>query len=108
VASIKSFADFGTYSASKAAAYSLTQALRDELADKGVSVLSVHPGPIATDMADAAGLSAMAEPPSVVAQNIVNALQAGDFHLFPDSMAKQVGGVYRNFAENIVEANLMG
>ncbi|NET62651.1 MAG: SDR family NAD(P)-dependent oxidoreductase, partial [Symploca sp. SIO2E6] len=47
VASIKNFADFATYSASKAASYSITQALRDKLAEQGTAVVSVHPGPIA-------------------------------------------------------------
>lgn len=107
VASMKSFADFATYSASKAAAYSITQALRDLLDEQGTAVLSVHPGPIATDMADDAGLTEMAEPASLVGDGIVAALKAGEFHLFPDSMAKQIGEVYHSFAENIVEANLM-
>ncbi|QDT38896.1 SDR family oxidoreductase [Stratiformator vulcanicus] len=107
VASIKNFADFATYSASKAASYSITQALRDKLADQNTQVLSVHPGPIGTDMADSAGLTEMAEPPSVVADGIVAALADGRFHLFPDTMAKQVGEAYSGFAENIVEANLM-
>jgi len=107
VASIKSFASFATYSASKAAAYSITQALRDELSAQGTRVLSVHPGPIATDMAEDAGFTDMAEPPVVVAQAILAALQAGEFHVFPDTMAKQVASVYQGFATNIVEANLM-
>ena len=107
VASIKNFADFATYSASKAASYSITQALRDVLDEQGTAVLSVHPGPIATDMADHAGLTEIAEPPSLVGDGIVAALKAGDFHLFPDTMAKQVGEAYHSFAENIVEAQLM-
>ena len=105
VASMKNFADFATYSASKAAAYSITQALRELLGQQGTAVLSVHPGPIATDMSDAAGMSEIAEPPSLVAEGIVAALKAGDFHLFPDSMAKQFGDAYQSFAENIVEAD---
>jgi len=106
VVSIKCFSNFATYSASKAAAYSITQALRELLGQQGTAVLSVHPGPIATDMATAAGLAETAEPPSLVADGIVAALKAGDFHLFPDSMAKQIGGAYQSFAENIVEADL--
>lgn len=105
VVSLKSFANFATYSASKAASYSITQALRDELAGQGTVVLSVHPGPIATDMAQDAGLESMAEPPSLVSEGIVDALKAGKFHLFPDTMAKQFGEAYQNFAVNIVEAN---
>ena len=38
------------YSASKAAAHSLTQALRPSLAAKGISVHGVYPGGIDTDM----------------------------------------------------------
>lgn len=107
VASLKSFADFATYGASKAAAYSITQALREKLDEQGTAVVSVHPGPIATDMAQDAGLAEIAEPPSVVSEGMIAALKDGKFHLFPDTMAKQVGGAYESFATNIVEANLM-
>lgn len=107
VASLKCFSPFATYAASKAAAYSITQALRELLSKQGTTVVSVHPGPIATEMADHAGIGEMAEPPSLVAEGIIAALRAGDFHLFPDSMAKQVGAAYRGFAENVIEADLM-
>ena len=107
VASMKNFAAFATYSASKAAAYSITQGLRELLSEQGTQVMSVHPGPIATDMIDQAGLRDISEPPSLVADSIVDGLRTGEFHVFPDSMAKQIEGVYHNFAENVVEANLM-
>ena len=107
VASMKSFADFATYCASKAAAYSLTQALRDLLTDQGIAVVSIHPGPIATDMANNAGLGEIADPPSLVGDSMIAALKAGDFHVFPDTMAKQIGAAYESFAQNVVEANIM-
>jgi short-subunit dehydrogenase len=107
VASIKNFADFSTYSASKAASYSITQGLRDTLQSQDTRVLSVHPGPIATDMASSAGLGDIAEPAELVAQAIIDALGSSDFHVFPDTMAKQVGAAYQDFASNVVEANLM-
>lgn len=107
IASLKNFADFATYCASKAASYSITQALREKLGEQGIQVLSVHPGPIATDMADNAGMGEIAAPPSQVAESIVAALRSGQFHAFPDDMARQVGDAYQSFAENIVEANLM-
>jgi len=107
IASIKCFSDFATYSASKAAAYSITQGLHDKLKEQGTAVLSVHPGPIATDMVDGLGFDKMAEPPTVVSESIIDALKTGEFHVFPDTMAKQVGGQYENFAKNIVEVNLM-
>ena len=107
VASMKNFAGFSTYSASKAAAYSITQGLRELLAEQGTRVLSVHPGPIATDMAASAGLDGIAEPASVVPEAIIAALAADDFHVFPDTMAGQIGAAYRDFARDIVEADLM-
>jgi NAD(P)-dependent dehydrogenase (short-subunit alcohol dehydrogenase family) len=45
VASLKSFPDFATYCASKAASYSITQALRKFLGEQGTAVFSVHPSP---------------------------------------------------------------
>ncbi len=106
VVSMKSFASFATYSASKAAAYSITQALREQLRPQGTAVMSVHPGPIATDMGDAAGLTEIAEPPTLVAKGIIDGLRAGDFHVFPDSMARQIGHAYADFAANVVEADI--
>ncbi len=106
VVSMKTFSNFATYSASKAASYSITQALRELLSEQGTIVLSVHPGPIATDMGDAAGLTEIAEPPTLVADGIIAALKAGEFHVFPDSMAKQIGGAYESFAKNVVEVNM--
>jgi len=108
LASMKSFVPFATYCASKAAAYSVTQALRDLLNEQGTSVISVHPGPIATDMAVNAGIGEIAEPPGLVADSILLALEKGEFHAFPDTMAKQFEGEYQGFAENIVNANLLG
>ena len=107
VASMKNFVPFTTYSASKAAAYSVTQSLKELLSEQGTAVISVHPGPIATDMGEAAGLSEIAESPTLVADAIIAGLKQGVFHIFPDTMAKQIESAYQNYAVNIVEANLM-
>lgn len=107
VASIKNFMPFTTYSASKAAAYSVTQGLKEALGEQGTRVISVHPGPIATDMANDAGLGDMAEPATLVSESIIDALNSDEFHVFPDTMAKQFHNEYKNYAESIVEVNLM-
>lgn len=104
IASLRSFPDFATYPASKAASYSFTQALRPVFEEQGTAILSVHPGPIGTDMAKQAGFDEDADPPSVVSEGIVAALKAGDLHLFPDKMAKDFEKAYHNFAESIIEA----
>lgn len=105
VASIKNFAPLSTYSASKAASYSLTQGIKADLEPKGVQVLSVHPGPIDTDMGVAAGFEG-APSPTIVAEGIVEALSTGEFHLFPDDMAKQFEAAYQGFSDNIVLADI--
>src|SRR5260370_8517739 len=50
LASLGSFPALGGYSASKAASYSITQALRPELRGKHIEILAAFPGPIDTDM----------------------------------------------------------
>lgn len=104
IVSIKTFPDFSTYCASKAASYAITQALREILGAQGTQVLSVHPGPIATEMADSAGLTEMAEPPSVVAETLIEALADGRFLAFPDKLAKSMGEPYLSFARSVVES----
>ncbi|NES00912.1 MAG: SDR family NAD(P)-dependent oxidoreductase, partial [Symploca sp. SIO1B1] len=106
IVSMKSFSNFPAYCTSKAASYSITQSLKELLGEQGTRVLSIHPGPIATDMSSAAGFAEIAEPPSLVPEAIIEALQGDDFHVFPDSMAKQIGGAYQSFAENVVEATM--
>ena len=103
IASLSSFPR-ATYPASKAAAYSFTQALRSIFKEQGTATLSVHPGPILTDMAISSGFAEDCDLPSVVSEGIVEALKEGDFHLFPDRMAKDFEKAYHNFAEGIIEA----
>ncbi|WP_377110593.1 SDR family oxidoreductase [Pseudoalteromonas sp. R86517] len=101
VVSMKNFLQETTYSASKAASYSITQGLKDAFAEKGVQVLSVHPGPIETDMGKRAGFDNLASAESV-SEGIIDSLEKGDFLLFPDDMAKMIEGVYQSYADNII------
>lgn len=105
VGSIRNFDGLSSYCASKAATYSLTQALKSEWADSGIQVLSVHPGPIATDMAKQVGMFDDAVPPRVVADAVVQSLANGDFHLFPDPLAQTMGGAYGDFARSFIETD---
>ena len=102
VVSVRNFPPFTTYCASKAASYSITQGLHDLLAEQGTDVVSVHPGPIATDMGNDIGVE-NAFPPSVVVDATIEALKAGEFHCFPDDFAKQFWGGYQGFAKAVVE-----
>lgn len=89
VNSIASFINFPmgtTYAASKAAAHSLTQAQRRELASAGTLVVGVYPGPTDTDMADAIRLDKAA--PSAVADAVLNALESGTEDVYPDPISQ--------------------
>jgi NAD(P)-dependent dehydrogenase (short-subunit alcohol dehydrogenase family) len=74
------------YSASKAAAHSLTQALRPVLREKGISVHGVYPAGIDTDML--AGVDAPKTPPSQVADGLLDGLAADQEDIFPDPNAQ--------------------
>jgi NAD(P)-dependent dehydrogenase (short-subunit alcohol dehydrogenase family) len=80
------------YSASKAAAHSMTQALRAEVRDRGITVLGAYPGGIDTDML--AGVEIEKAAPEVVAQRIVAGLAAGETVVFPDDVSAGAGSVY--------------
>ncbi len=74
-----------TYSASKAAARSMSQAMRAELAPQGVSVFGIYPGPIDTDMA--ADLDMQKESPRNVAIRIFDRMQEGVDEITTDVFA---------------------
>ncbi len=74
------------YSASKAAAHSLTQALRPELASRGITVHGVYPGGIDTDML--AGVEAPKTAPAEVAAGVLDGLLADKEDIFPDPNAQ--------------------
>jgi NAD(P)-dependent dehydrogenase (short-subunit alcohol dehydrogenase family) len=77
---------FPTYSASKAALHSLTQAARALLAAQGTSVFGVYPGPVDTDMVRELALPKAS--PRDVAQAILDGVEAGQEDIFPDSFAR--------------------
>jgi NAD(P)-dependent dehydrogenase (short-subunit alcohol dehydrogenase family) len=87
--SIASFINFpicGPYSASKAAAHSITQAQRRDIPNS--LVIGVYPGPIDTDMAKDVRFDKTS--PSDVAVRIIEALSDGTEDVFPDPMAQQM------------------
>jgi NAD(P)-dependent dehydrogenase (short-subunit alcohol dehydrogenase family) len=77
-----------TYSASKAAAWSFTNAARIELARKGTQVVGVHAGPVDTDMAAAFDLEKI--PPATVAASSLDALEAGEPEAVVDDYSRAI------------------
>ena len=94
VASLSSFPALASYSASKAALHSLTQATRAHLAAQGTHVLGVYPGPVDTEMAADIPLEKVS--PSSVAARILDAVEAGSQEVYPDPMAVEVGRQYES------------
>lgn len=93
---------FAAYSTSKHASYAVTQALRQTLPAETL-VLSVHPGPIATDMAEQIGIMDVAEPPSQVADAIVDAMKRDQFLVYTDTLSKETGAAYQYYADKVIE-----
>jgi NAD(P)-dependent dehydrogenase (short-subunit alcohol dehydrogenase family) len=81
------------YSASKAAAHSLTQALRPVLAARGIAVHGVYPAGIDTDML--AGIDAPKTPPGEVASGLLDGLTADREDIFPDTNAEAMSQIWR-------------
>jgi NAD(P)-dependent dehydrogenase (short-subunit alcohol dehydrogenase family) len=83
-----------TYSASKAAAWSLTNALRMELRRQGTLVVAVHAGFIDTDMA--AGVDSEKVSPQSVATQIVAAIEADAEEVLADPTSEMVKAALPN------------
>ncbi|GGY17817.1 SDR family oxidoreductase [Streptomyces tanashiensis] len=78
----------GAYGASKAAAWSVTNSLRLELAPQHTHVVGVHAGFIDTDMVSA--LDRSKAKPADVAARIVDGLESGDAEVLADDVSVTV------------------
>jgi NAD(P)-dependent dehydrogenase (short-subunit alcohol dehydrogenase family) len=85
--------NFGGYSASKAAAYSITQALRPELKARNIDILAALPGPIDTDMVKAFPMPKAS--PADTAKGLLAGIERGDEEIFPDPMAEHMAALWR-------------
>lgn len=81
IAALAAMARVGAYSASKAAAFSMTECLQADLAPQGTSVIGVFAGPILTSMAQQ---TQGRHPPELLAASILTGLETGQRWLFPD------------------------
>ena len=93
VVSLSNMPALGAYSASKAAAFSMTQALRPDLRKLGISVHGVFAGAIDTDMVRAMDMAKTS--PRHVARAIVEGVQQGVEDIFPDPMSQGLFSVWR-------------
>ncbi len=90
--SLGSLPALGGYSASKAAAYSITQGLRPQLRGKRIEILAALPGPIDTEMVK--DLQMPKSNAADVARGILDGIERGEEDIFPDPMAQQMGALW--------------
>jgi NAD(P)-dependent dehydrogenase (short-subunit alcohol dehydrogenase family) len=83
-----SFPDLGAYSAAKAAAWSLTNGLRQELAPQGTRVAGIHVGYMDTDMAR--GVDAVKSDPADIARIALDGIEAGLTEILADDVSKAI------------------
>lgn len=76
------------YSVSKAAAWALTNSLRNELRPQGTQVLAVHAGYIDTDMVS--HIDAPKSSPADIAARTLEALAKGELEVLADETSRQV------------------
>jgi NAD(P)-dependent dehydrogenase (short-subunit alcohol dehydrogenase family) len=89
-----SYPGLGAYSASKSAAWNLTNALRHELKGQGTLVIGVHAGLIDTDMA--AGVDAPKVTPDQVAAAILTAVREGREEVLSDDTSRHIKSALSN------------
>ncbi|MEV0903083.1 SDR family oxidoreductase [Actinoplanes sp. NPDC049802] len=80
----------GSYSASKAAAWALTNATREELAPRGVTVTGLHVAYMDTDMAAEVPADRKTDP-AAVARLALDAVARGDAEILGDELTRSVG-----------------
>lgn len=76
------------YSVSKAAAWALSNGLRNELREQGTQVVSVHAGYIDTDMVK--GVEAPKSRPENIAAAVIAGIEAGDSEVLSDETSRHV------------------
>jgi NAD(P)-dependent dehydrogenase (short-subunit alcohol dehydrogenase family) len=82
------FPGIGAYCAAKSAEWSLTNALRLELAPQGTRVSSLHVGYMDTDMTR--DVDAPKSDPAVIAKLAVDGIEAGDAEIIADEVSRRV------------------
>lgn len=87
VFALANFPAHGTFSASKAAAYSFSQCLRAEMRPAGIRVVTVFPGPIDDEWNQSVPPPRLS--PEALARAVVDALGAGIEEVYPGDFAQE-------------------
>ena len=102
IAGIANLPSIGPYSATKAAMHSYTQGLRAELANDGIRVIGVYPGPIDTRMAE--GFDMEKPMPELVVSKTFEAVSEQKSDVFPDDFSLQMYGQFLEHPHQLEQA----
>ena len=94
----------GSYGASKAAEWSLTNGVRVELAHQGTQVVGVHAGFIDTEMARELAGDAPKISPADVARQVFDAIEAGAVEVLADARSRRIKSLLPDDHEKIYPA----
>jgi short-subunit dehydrogenase len=94
VYALANLAPFGTFSESKAAAYSLSHALRSEMQANGIRVINIFPGPVDDEWHQTVPVPKVA--PSAIASAIINALKDGVEDVYVGDIARDIFARWRD------------
>lgn len=92
---LASMPGLSVYNASKAAAWSMTQSLRANLAPQNIQVIGVFPGAVDTDML--AGVDMPKTSPAEIAEAVIGGIMANSEDVFPDPMS---AGLYAQWKQD--------
>jgi short-subunit dehydrogenase len=81
--------DYGAYSAGKAAAWAMSNVVRQELAPSGIQVTALHVGYMDTDMASYVPAENKIDP-ALVAAAALDGVEAGDTEVLADQLSRTV------------------
>lgn len=103
IAAHASMPSIGGYAASKAAAYSMTQALRGSLRAKNIAVLAAMPGIIDTDMVRHIPVPHKATPADT-AKGIVLGIARGEEEIYPIPATQQLAAIWNKSPKELERA----
>jgi len=106
VYALANFPAHGTFSASKAAAFSLSQCLRAEMRPAGVRVINVFPGPIEDEWNQLLPPPKLA--PAALARAVIAALRDGVEDVYPGDVAQEWLARYRENPKGLERELAMG
>lgn len=102
VVALANWSTFGGYSATKAAAWSLTQTLRVELKGQGIAVHAAFPGMIDTDMTK--GYEGAKATPQNIAKGILDGVEQDVLDIAPDATSAGALATYLKNPNDLIRS----